>query len=211
MAACWVRLAGRAPNRALAGDPTLAGAWSCSTTPGEQPLDERFAVLPTSARDGARRSPRRGAQHSAKKRTGKAQRPQGCFLLRASQVQQGHGVPNQRARPPGAEGPAAAARPHAGQAGEHAPGHTQSPGPASARPQHATSTARPPHNGGGAPEDSRKKPRRCGVHPQASRFMEEFHTPRELIPPEDAKLGGVTSEMARRCAEWLRGCTRHSD
>jgi hypothetical protein len=30
------------------------------------------------------------------------------------------------------------------------------------------------------------------------RFMDEFYRPVELIPPEDAKLGGVTSEMARR-------------
>jgi hypothetical protein len=28
--------------------------------------------------------------------------------------------------------------------------------------------------------------------------MDEFYRPVELIPPEDAKLGGVTSEMARR-------------
>jgi len=29
--------------------------------------------------------------------------------------------------------------------------------------------------------------------------MEEFYAPREMIPPEDVKLGGVTNEMARRC------------
>ncbi|KAJ9524899.1 hypothetical protein QJQ45_002962 [Haematococcus lacustris] len=37
-----------------------------------------------------------------------------------------------------------------------------------------------------------------GAQPRAQRFMEEFARPRELIPPEDAKLGGVTSDMARR-------------
>jgi len=33
---------------------------------------------------------------------------------------------------------------------------------------------------------------------QTRRFMEEWEKPRELIPPEDVKLGGVTTEMARR-------------
>jgi hypothetical protein len=33
--------------------------------------------------------------------------------------------------------------------------------------------------------------------------MEEYQEPR-IIPPEVAKMGGVTSEMARRCA-WVGG------
>ncbi len=33
---------------------------------------------------------------------------------------------------------------------------------------------------------------------QAARFMEDYYQPKELIPPEDVKLGGVTSAMARR-------------
>ncbi|KAL6750985.1 NAD malic enzyme [Haematococcus lacustris] len=41
-------------------------------------------------------------------------------------------------------------------------------------------------------------PRGLALETQAQRFMEEFARPRELIPPEDAKLGGVTSDMARR-------------
>ena len=35
------------------------------------------------------------------------------------------------------------------------------------------------------------------IYCQAQRFMEEYRTPR-VIPPEVAKVGGVTSEMARR-------------
>ena len=42
---------------------------------------------------------------------------------------------------------------------------------------------------------------------QAQRFMEEYRSPR-IIPPEVAKMGGVTSEMARRCA---RGRGREGD
>ncbi|KAG2502128.1 hypothetical protein HYH03_000618 [Edaphochlamys debaryana] len=41
-------------------------------------------------------------------------------------------------------------------------------------------------------------PRGLTLELQASRFMDDYHHPRELIPPEDVKLGGVTSEMARR-------------
>ncbi|KXZ49163.1 hypothetical protein GPECTOR_23g9 [Gonium pectorale] len=33
---------------------------------------------------------------------------------------------------------------------------------------------------------------------QTERFMEDYRQPREMIPPEDSRLGGVTSEMARR-------------
>ena len=39
---------------------------------------------------------------------------------------------------------------------------------------------------------------------QAQRFMEEYRSPR-IIPPEVAKMGGVTSEMARRCAPGKEG------
>ncbi|PNH03635.1 NAD-dependent malic enzyme 2, mitochondrial [Tetrabaena socialis] len=41
-------------------------------------------------------------------------------------------------------------------------------------------------------------PRGLTLELQAARFMEDYHNPRELIPPEDVKLGGVTTEMARR-------------
>ncbi|KAG2435604.1 hypothetical protein HYH02_011895 [Chlamydomonas schloesseri] len=41
-------------------------------------------------------------------------------------------------------------------------------------------------------------PRSLTMELQAARFMEDYYQPRELIPPEDVKLGGVTSAMARR-------------
>ncbi|KXZ45769.1 hypothetical protein GPECTOR_50g562 [Gonium pectorale] len=41
-------------------------------------------------------------------------------------------------------------------------------------------------------------PRSLTLELQAARFMEDYHHPVHLIPPEDVKLGGVTSEMARR-------------
>ncbi|KAF5838419.1 hypothetical protein DUNSADRAFT_2887 [Dunaliella salina] len=41
-------------------------------------------------------------------------------------------------------------------------------------------------------------PRRLSMDIQEKRVMDELRTPREMIPPEDVKLGGVTNEMARR-------------
>ncbi|GIL59677.1 hypothetical protein Vafri_14408 [Volvox africanus] len=41
-------------------------------------------------------------------------------------------------------------------------------------------------------------PRSLTLDLQAARFMEDYYHPRHLIPPEDVKSGGVTSEMARR-------------
>ncbi|MEW5298947.1 MAG: hypothetical protein WDW36_002016 [Sanguina aurantia] len=41
-------------------------------------------------------------------------------------------------------------------------------------------------------------PRATTMELQAGRFMEDYYSPREMIPPEDVKLGGVTTEMARR-------------
>lgn len=59
-------------------------------------------------------------------------------------------------------------------------------------------TAFPPHERDRLGLRGLLPPKGLTLEKQAKRFMEEFHHPREMIPPEDVKLGGVTSEMARQ-------------